>query len=68
MRAERRTLLQLGVVSAFTRATSAFAQASHLRMFDASDYGAVGDGVAINTRPIQAAIDAAAGQGGGLWS
>ncbi|MDQ1192166.1 polygalacturonase [Brevundimonas vesicularis] len=66
MRANRRTLLQLGVVSALTQATPAFAQASRLRMFDASDYGAVGDGVAITTRPIQAAIDAAAGQGGGV--
>lgn len=66
MRANRRTLLQLGVVSALTQATPAFAQSSRSRTFDASDYGAVGDGVTINTRPIQAAIDAAAGQGGGV--
>ena len=66
MRADRRMLLQLGVVSALTQATPAFAPSSRLRTFDASDYGAVGDGVAVNTRPIQAAIDAAAGQGGGV--
>ena len=66
MRANRRTLLQLGVVSALTQATPAFAQSSRSRTFDASDYGAVGDGITINTRPVQAAIDAAAGQGGGV--
>ncbi|WP_395945015.1 glycoside hydrolase family 28 protein [Brevundimonas sp.] len=61
----RRTLLQLGLVGALASARPALAQAGRDRIFDAADYGAVGDGAAINTRPIQAAIDAAAAQGGG---
>ncbi|MEG0818850.1 MAG: glycosyl hydrolase family 28 protein, partial [Brevundimonas sp.] len=61
----RRSLLQLGLTGAIaTAAPPAFAQTMG-RTFDAADFGAVGDGVAINTRPIQAAIDAAAGAGGG---
>ncbi|MNE14332.1 Exo-poly-alpha-D-galacturonosidase precursor [compost metagenome] len=61
----RRSLLQLGLTGAIaTAAPPAFAQTVG-RTFDAADFGAVGDGVAINTRPIQAAIDAAAGAGGG---
>ena len=61
----RRSLLQLGLTGAIaTAAPPAFAQTVG-RMFDAADFGAVGDGEAINTRPIQAAIDAAAGAGGG---
>ena len=61
----RRSLLQLGLTGAIaTAATPAFAQSTG-RTFDAADFGAVGDGEAINTRPIQAAIDAAAGAGGG---
>ena len=61
----RRSLLQLGLTGAIaTAATPAFAQSTG-RTFDAADFGAVGDGETINTRPIQAAIDAAAGAGGG---
>jgi len=61
----RRSLLQLGLTGAIaTAAPPAFAQTTG-RMFDAADFGAVGDGETINTRPIQAAIDAAAGAGGG---
>lgn len=61
----RRSLLQLGLTGAIaTAATPAFAQSTG-RIFDAADFGAVGDGETINTRPIQAAIDAAAGAGGG---
>ena len=61
----RRSLLQLGLTGAIaTAAPPAFAQSTG-RTFDAADFGAVGDGEAINTRPIQAAIDAAAGAGGG---
>lgn len=61
----RRSLLQLGLTGAIaTAAQPAFAQTVG-RTFDAADFGAVGDGEAINTRPIQAAIDAAAGAGGG---
>ena len=61
----RRSLLQLGLTGAIaTAAPPAFAQTMG-RTFDAADFGAVGDGEAINTRPIQAAIDAAAGAGGG---
>lgn len=68
MVADRRTLLQLGLASAIAQAapTPTSAQESRGRTFDTSDYGAVGDGVTINTRQIQAAIDAAAGQGGGV--
>ena len=61
----RRSLLQLGLTGAIaTAAPPAFAQSTG-RIFDAADFGAVGDGETINTRPIQAAIDAAAGAGGG---
>lgn len=61
----RRSLLQLGLTGAIaTAAPPAFAQSTG-RTFDAADFGAVGDGETINTRPIQAAIDAAAGAGGG---
>ncbi len=61
----RRSLLQLGLTGAIaTAAPPAFAQTVG-RTFDAADFGAVGDGEAINTRPIQAAIDAAAGAAGG---
>jgi polygalacturonase len=61
----RRSLLQLGLTGAFaTAAPPAFALSRGLT-FDAADFGAVGDGETINTRPIQAAIDAAAGAGGG---
>jgi len=61
----RRSLLQLGLTGAIaTAAPPAFAQTMG-RIFDAADFGAVGDGEAVNTRPIQAAIDAAAGAGGG---
>ena len=60
----RRSLLRLGVSGALIAATPAFAQSTG-RTFAAADFGAVGDGETINTRPIQAAIDAAAGAGGG---
>lgn len=60
----RRTLLRLGLTGALVTATPVFAQTAG-RTFDAADFGAVGDGETINTRPIQAAIDAAAGAGGG---
>ena len=60
----RRSLLRLGLSGAALTATPAFAQSAG-RTFDAADFGAVGDGETINTRPIQAAIDAAAAQGGG---
>ena len=61
----RRSLLQLGLTGAIaTAAPPAFVQSTG-RTFDAADFGAVGDGETINTRPIQAAIDAAAGAGGG---
>jgi polygalacturonase len=57
-------MLQLGLTGALASATPAWAQVSG-RTLDASDFGAVGDGAAIDTRAIQAAIDAAAAQGGG---
>lgn len=60
----RRSLLQLGLTGVLASATPVLAQSSG-KTFDAADFGAVGDGEAINTRPIQAAIDAAAAQGGG---
>lgn len=61
----RRSLLQLGLTgAALASAAPAWAQVSGATL-DASDFGAVGDGAAIDTRAIQAAIDAAAAQGGG---
>lgn len=63
----RRSLLQLGITGALATgvaAAPAWAQGTG-RTFDAADFGAVGDGETVNTRPIQAAIDAAAGAGGG---
>ena len=63
----RRSLLQLGITGALATgvaAAPAWAQGTG-RTFDAADFGAVGDGETINTRSIQAAIDAAAGAGGG---
>ena len=47
----RRSLLQLGLTGAIaTAAPPAFAQSTG-RTFDAADFGAVGDGETINTRP-----------------
>jgi polygalacturonase len=62
----RRSLLQLGLGGAtLVAAPAALAQARG-RLFPAGDFGAVGDGRTLNTRALQAAIDAAAGQGGGV--
>lgn len=65
----RRSLLHLGLTGALTSAAPALlpavARAQGGQIHDAADFGAVGDGQTINTRPIQAAIDAAAAEGGG---
>lgn len=62
----RRTLIQLGLVSAAGAiAPHAMAQVTG-RIFEAADYGAVGDGRALDTRSIQSAIDAAESAGGGV--
>ena len=62
----RRTLIQLGLVGiAGAIAPHAMAQATG-RIIDAADYGAVGDGRALDTRSIQSAIDAAESSGGGV--
>lgn len=60
----RRHILQLGLTGALASAAPAWAQVSGATL-NASDFGAAGDGAAIDTRAIQAAIDAAAAQGGG---
>ena len=61
----RRNLLRLGAISALApMAAPAWAQETG-RVFDASDFGAVPNGDAVQTRALQAAIDAASGAGGG---
>ena len=61
----RRTLLRLGAVSALAPVTAPAWARETGRVFDAADYGAVPNGDGVQTRAIQAAIDAAAGAGGG---
>ncbi|QYF88204.1 glycoside hydrolase family 28 protein [Brevundimonas sp. PAMC22021] len=61
----RRTVLHLGLQSAAALSVTRPAPAMRQQTTDAADFGAVGDGETINTRAIQAAIDAAAGAGGG---
>lgn len=61
----RRNLLRLGALSAFVPLVAPVWAQETGRLFDAADFGAVPDGEAIQTRAIQAAIDAAAAAGGG---
>lgn len=66
----RRSLLGYGLASALiplARGSRALASdtATAGRIFDAADFGAVGDGSGVQTRAIQAAIDAAERAGGG---
>ncbi len=68
---DRRDLLRLGSSAAFAAVPGfAAAGASHppvsgTALYDIRHYGAAGDGKAIDTKPIQAAIDAAERAGGG---
>ena len=64
----RRGVLALGASSALLPLASvgrAASIASPGRIVEAADHGAIGDGRVIETRALQAAIDAAAGAGGG---
>ena len=61
----RRNLLRLGALSALVPLVAPVWAQETGRLFDAADFGAVPDGEAIQTRALQAAIDAAAAAGGG---
>lgn len=62
---DRRTLLRLGAIGTLAPITApAWAQETG-RIFDAADFGATPNTDAVQTRAIQAAIDAASGAGGG---
>ncbi|KAK0341616.1 hypothetical protein LTR94_025652, partial [Friedmanniomyces endolithicus] len=59
----RRSLIKLGLIGALASPARSLAQTR--ARYDVADFGAVGDGRTVNTRSLQAAIDTAAGQGGG---
>ena len=62
----RRNLLMTMPVAAAAAALPGTGWAQRRRTVDIRDHGAVGDGRTVNTRAIQAAIDACARDGGGM--
>ena len=62
---DRRTLLRLGAVGALAPVAAPAWAREKGRIFDAADFGAAPNTDAVQTRAIQAAIDAASGAGGG---
>ncbi len=63
---QRRTLIQSALIAATFPTILPARQPNRGRVIDVADHGATGNGVTIETRAIQAAIDAAHRAGGGV--
>src|SRR5450432_3151725 len=61
----RSVLAHIGTAAAMMQVSLSFAQPAR-RRFSVKDFQAMGDGIALDTAPIQRAIDAASSAGGGV--